>query len=127
RSSPLSGGGGIQKAAPRSGIILPERGAACLQRALQSVCGFPADFLRFSCGGSPAAGGQRDGEGDGVAGAGSGDGPAVGFDDLPGDGQPQPGAPRPGPAGAVQPEKLLEQPVQLFGRDGAALVLEGQG
>ena len=49
------------------------------------------------------------------------------FHDLLGNGQAQPGAAGAGGPGAVQPEELVEDPVQLLLGDGLAGVDKGQG
>ena len=98
------------------GKIVSDSLPADLWTFLQTSCDFPAEILRISCGGPLQ--GQADGKGDPVVRAGSPDRPAVEGNDFLGYGQAKARAARAGGAGAVQPEELVEDALQLLRRNG---------
>ena len=102
-------------------MIVSETKAPFSRSGPQGPSFFPRTSLRFSCG-------QRHREDRQAVFAGCRQAPLVEGDNLPGDGQAQPGPLRV-PA-SVQPVELLENPVQLFpqtpnvGHDGAVVLEE---
>lgn len=92
----------------------------CFPQICGRSCKPPVIFLRKSYEFLAAAfpQGQADGKGDPVVRAGSPDRPAVEGKDFLGYGQAKARAARAGGAGAVQPEELVEDALQLLRRNG---------